>query len=454
MLSPDSHRLTEGNIFKNLFRFALPSLGGNFLTSLYGAADVFIISYFADSSALSATATGAQAVFTLMAFAIGLAIGGSILIGQYFGAKKNKDVIETISTFMTLLIGMGVVCSCFMLMFAAKVADWLKTPVEAWNGAYQYILICGGGIIFTFIYEGISAVLRGLGDSKNPLKFIAISCVANIFLDLLFIGVFGWGAKGAATATIISQSLSVMIAISYLKRKKFVFDFKPQSFKFYKDKAKTILKLSIPSSIQGIVIFMSFTIMTMAVNKLGVIASAVLGITNRIDGFLIMPALAFGGAVSVMTAQNMGANLISRAKQSFYAGFLMSLVFSIPSFCLMYFRPEWLMRIVNSDPAIIASGAEFMGAYSPDCLILGIVFCLNGFFNGCGRTLFTMGNNILTSVGLRIPLIFMAENLFEVGLVMPISTFPQIGISLAYFYSKRWKKSLISPVNNRRSEQR
>ena len=130
----------------------------------------------------------------------------------------------------------------------------------------------------------------------------------------------------------------------------------------------------------------------------------------------------------------------------------MTLVFSVPAFMLMYFKPDWLMEIVSSNPKIIESGAEFMLAYSPDALLLAIVFCLNGFFNGCGRTIFTMGNNILTSVGFRIPLIFMAGNLFEVGLVMPISTFPQIGISLAYFYSGRWKKYLISKTNNRRSE--
>ena len=452
MLSPDAHRLTEGSIFKNLLRFALPALGGNFLTSLYGAADVFIISYFDDPSTLSATATGAQAVFTLMAFAIGLAIGGSILIGQYFGAKKDKDVVETISTFLTLLITMGLACSLLMLCFAGKITDWLKTPPEAWQGAFQYILICGGGIIFTFIYEGISAILRGLGDSKNPLKFIAISCIVNVFLDLLFIGVFRWGAKGAAAATIISQSLSALIAIIYLKRKNFVFDFNLKSFNFHKEKAKIILKLSIPSSIQGIFIFMSFTIMTVAVNKLGVIASAVLGVTHRIDGFLIMPAMAFGGAVSIMTAQNMGAKLIKRAKQSFYAGLLMSLIFAVPAFAIMYFNPELLLRIVSSNPQIIASGSEFMLGYSPDCLLLALVFCTNGFFNGCGRTIFTMGNNILTSVAIRIPLIFMAGNLFDVGLVMPTSTIPQLLVAIAYFYIGRWKKPLISPVNNHHSE--
>ncbi|MDY6408056.1 MAG: MATE family efflux transporter [Pseudomonadota bacterium] len=450
MLSPDAHRLTEGNIFKNLIKFAIPALAGHFLVSLYGAADVFIISYFADSATLSATTTGAQAVFTLMAFAIGLAIGGSILIGQYFGARKSQDVLETISTFLVLLISIGVLCSVLMLGFAGQVVDWLQTPIEAWKGAFQYILICGGGIIFTFIYEGISAILRGMGDSKNPLKFVAIACCINILLDLLFIGFFHFGAAGAAIATIISQCISVMVAISYLKRKNFVFDFRPHSFKFYPQKAKMILRLSIPSSIQGIFIFLSFTIMTIAVNKLGVVSSAALGITNRIDGFLIMPALAFGGAVSVMTAQNMGAKFHTRARNCFYAGFLMSLIFAIPSFGVMYFYPKWLMELANSNPEIISAGSQFMSAYSPDCLLLALVFCINGFFNGCGRTTFTMGNNILSSAGFRIPLIFIATDLFEVGLAMPLSTLPQLAISITYFYIGRWKKSLIP--NNHHSE--
>jgi len=452
MLTPDAHRLTEGSIVKGLFRFALPALAGNFLTSFYGAADVFIISYFAKPQTISSTATGAQAVFTLMAFAIGLAIGGSILIGQYFGAKKNKDVIETISTFLTLLVGMGLFCSLTMLCLAAPITSWMHTPPEAWQGAFHYILICGGGIIFTFLYEGISAILRGLGDSKNPLKFIAIACCVNILLDLLFIGGFHWGATGAAAATVISQSLSVGIAIAYLRRKKFVFDFSPKSFKFHKEKAKMILKLAIPSAIQGIVIFMSFTIMTVAVNKLGVISSAVLGISNRIDGFLIMPAMAFGGAISVMTAQNMGAKLYARAKNGFYTGFLLSLIFAVPSFLLMFLSPASLMRLATSDPQIVAAGADFMLAYSPDCLLLAFVFCMNGFFNGCGRTGFTMGNNILSSGGFRIPLIFIAKDLFEVGLAMPLSTIPQVLIAAGYFYSGRWKKALIGKPNSHHSE--
>ena len=436
-------RLTHGNITKSLIRFALPFLGANLLVSLYGAADVFIVSYFADSAALAATATGAQAVWTLMALAIGLAMGGTILIGQYFGARQEKDVLETISTVLTLFGLTSVVCALSMFFLADNITDWLHTPAEAWQGTRNYILICGGGIIFTFAYESVSAVLRGLGDSKNPLKFVAIACVMNVILDVLFVGGFHWGAAGAAAATIISQACSVILAVLYLRHRHFMFDFKLKSFRLFPQKAKLILKLSIPSAIQQSIVFFSYTVMTIAVNKFGVVESAVLGITNRIDGFLIMPALAFGAAISVMAAQNMGAGEVRRARRVFFTGFLLSLIFAIPAFVLMYDYPELLMRLASDNPQIIQAGNIFMLAYSPDCILMALVFCINGFLNGCGRTTFTMGNNILVST-LRIYLILTAIDLFGVGLTMPLSTLPQAFIAFVYFLTGRWKRSLIA----------
>ena len=449
MLSANTHRFTDGNIVKSLIRFALPFLGSNFLVSLYGAADVLIVSRFADSATLAATATGAQAVFTLMSLAIGLALGGTILIGQYFGAKKERDVSETITTLFYLFWFVALFCSGTFLLLAAPITNWLKTPISAWQGTYHYILICGGGIFFTFAYEAISAVLRGLGDSKNPLKFVAIACICNIILDLLFIGYFHWGAAGAALATVISQGISVLVGGLYLKKQNFILS--GNGNRFVPDKAKMILKLGIPTAVQQTIVFASFTIMTLAVNELGVIESAVLGITNRIDGFLIMPALAFCAAISVMTAQNMGANKPERAQKSFFTGFLMSLLFAVPSFYLMLEKPAYLMRLVTSDPALIESGEYFMLAYSPDCLLLAAVFCLNGFFNGCGRTTFTMIVGGMSALVFRVPLIFMARDLFEVGLSMPFSTMPQLLIGIIYFSSNHWKKRLI-PIKSREAK--
>ena len=279
MKQTDLHRLTNGHIVWNIIRFALPFLGANLLMSLYGTADVLIVSYFADSATLSATATGAQAIFTVMALAMGLNLGGTILIGQYFGARRQNDVIQTIGTLFSLIFRIGIIASILLAMSAVTVAGWLQTPAEAFSGTVDYIRICGGGILFTFLYEAVSAVLKGLGDSKTPLKFVAVASVINIILDLIFVGLYHWGAAGAAVATVLAQAFSVFVGIVYLKRKNFLFDFKFKSFYYIPEKVKMILKLGVPTAIQHIIVFASFTVMTIVVNRLGVIESAVLGIT-------------------------------------------------------------------------------------------------------------------------------------------------------------------------------
>lgn len=443
MSSSDTHRLTSGNILWELIRFALPFLGSHILMSLYGAADVLIVSHFADSSALAATAIGAQAVFTVMALALGLSLGSTILIGQYFGAKKDDDVRETIGTSLSISFIVGLLASLLIFAFSGQITAWLETPTEAFQGTKHYIQICGGLIVLTFLYEAISAVLRGLGDSKNPLKFVAVACIINVLLDLLFVGYFRLGAAGAALATVMAQGCSVLFAIFYLKGRKFIFDFRLKSFKFIWQKAKLILTLGIPSSFQQAIVFISYTIMTIEVNKFGVIEAATLGITNRLDGFLIMPSLAFGAAISVMAAQNIGALKPERAKKALYTGFLLSLIFAIPSFFLMYFWPDKLMALVSSDAVIIQAGDLFMQAYSTECIFMALIFCIHGFINGCGHTSFTMFNNVFVSLAFRVPLILWATNLYEVGLSMPFSTMPQIVIALIYLASGRWKKSVI-----------
>lgn len=448
MLSSNTHRLTNGHIASTLLKFALPYLASNFLMALYGAADVFIVSYFADPSVLAATATGAQAIFMMMALAIGLSLGGTILIGQYFGAKREKDVIETIKTLFLLFIGTAIICAVVILIFAQNISELLKTPSESLDKAVQYISICGAGLIFTFSFEAISAVLRALGDSKNPMKFIALSCLLNIVLDLIFIVFFKWGAAGAATATVMAQAFSVFIAVSYLKKKGILFNLSLKNISFYPQKAKKILRLGIPTAIQQSIIFGSFTFMVAMVNKMGVISAAAVGITSKIDGFMIMPSMAFASAVSVMTAQNIGANQIQRAKETFYTGFLMSLCFGIPAFVAMYINPQLIMSLFTKNENIIQSGSEFILAYSPDCVLLCIVFCINGFMNGCGRTTFTMINNVSSTIFIRIPFIYLATTLFAVGFALPLATFPQIIFALIYFYSGKWKKPVIEKRRN------
>ena len=442
-MNSDTHRFTDGSILTGLIKFAIPFLIANFLVSMYGAVDVFIINYYTDSATLSAVATGTQVVFTIMAIINGLELGGTILIGQYFGAKKQKDVLETIGTELILFAWFSVVCAILMLALADDIVAWMKTPIQARQATINYIRICGAGLLFSSMYEAISSILRGLGDSKNPLKFIAVACVINALLDVLFVGYFHWGASGAAVATAIAQALSFIISVIYLKTHKFMFDFKRKSFQFISQKAKMILKLGIPTAIQNGILYLSFTITVISINKLGVVVSAALSITDRIESFMLLPAIAFGSAISVVVAQNMGANKINRAKESFYIGYLLSLLFAIPSFLLMFVWPEKLIRLISSNPEYIETGAQFMHVYSPACLFVVIVCSVNGLLVGSGRTTFVMINDIIASVIFRIPLILMATGLIEIGLALPLATLPRAILPLCYFVSGRWKRPLL-----------
>ncbi len=256
---------------------------------------------------------------------VGVTLGGTILIAQYVGAKMDGDIRETIGSMLTLFIIAGLVLTAVMFAMLEPILGWLKTPEEALDQARQYSQVAFCGILFTLMYNGISAVLRGMGDSTRPLIFIAVACILNIGLDLIFVGPLGMGAWGAALATILSQGVSMVLSVIYLKRQDFRFDFKPKSFRLHRGKTLRILKLGLPISLQESMVNLSFLIISAAVNALGVAASAAVGIAGKFDGFAMLPATALSGAISSMAAQNMGAGQSERARKTMYTGIAFSL---------------------------------------------------------------------------------------------------------------------------------
>ncbi len=449
----NTQKLTYGPIWLPLVKFALPFLGASFLQALYGTTDMLIVSYFGDASVLSGVGIGAQVIFAVMCLIAGLTTGGTILIGQYFGANKTKDVQETIGTMFGLFSIVGVIMTVLFLLLTPTLVDWLQTPKESVEETKHYLYFGALGICFTFGYNGICAVLRGLGDSKNPLKFITIACLCNIVLDFLFVGAFNWGAGGASLATTLSQGISLFFAIRYLNKNKFIFDFKFKNFLLIPDKIKMILKIGIPVSFQDSILMISFLFVLVIVNKMGVYASAAAGITEKIDGLTIIPSLAFSSAVSVMVAQNIGAGHLDRARQVMFTGLLTSLCFGVPMFFLMSHFPSTVMSWTTNNPEIIRQGADYIYGYSADCILLCVVFALNGFLNGCGKTTFTMLNNVFAALFVRLPLVYIATDLFEVGWALPIVAFPQILFALFYFYTGRWKKGIIKNISTQENIQ-
>ena len=242
--------LTQGSIYKNLLYFATPFLLANFVQALYGTVDMAVVGWFTDASGITAVSIGSQIMTIVNSLVTGVTMGGTILIAQFLGAQQQGHVKDTIGTMLTMFLIIGTVLSIVMFLLCPWLLILLQTPEKAFVQALHYTQIAACGILFTLLYNGISAVLRGMGDSVRPLIFITVACITNILLDLILVGALKQGAAGAALATILSQGISMILAILYLKRKDFVFDFKLRSFRIHKRKALQIIMLGLPISLQ------------------------------------------------------------------------------------------------------------------------------------------------------------------------------------------------------------
>lgn len=441
--------LVEGDVKKSLLRFTLPFLAATLLQFFYGAVDLIIVGMFDPTGAgVSAVTTGSQLMQTATSLLMGLASGGTVLIGQYWGAQRREDVSKTIGTMFTFFSILAVVMTAVITLGAGAFVSLMRVPAEAVASARQYVFICGCGVIFITGYNMVSGILRGLGDSKHPMLFVFIACIANIIGDLILVGPLNMGAAGAAIATVAAQALSLLLSVFVLRQKDFPFDFHLRSFRIAGDKLWGLLRLGIPIAIQNILVNISFLIITGVVNGMGLIASAAMGTAGRIIDFCMMGPIAFYSSISAMTAQNIGAGHQERARQTLKYGILFSLIFGVVMFSLIQLSPQGAISIVNKNPEIMAAGALCLRGFSFDCLLVCFVFALNGFFGGCGRTGFTMANSLIATFIVRIPFtLFVASlpdpSLFLIGLASPLASILQILIQLTYYKLGRWRAGSV-----------
>ncbi len=443
------NRLTEGSVIKQLIKFSLPLLLSNIVQALYSVADMLIVGWFSGTYTMSAVNIGGQITMVVTNFVIGLAIGGTVLIAQYIGAKKNEEVDKTIGTLFTLMGILAIFFSIFMTFFSDVMLKLLNTPEESYDMAKNYVLICMWGIIFVFGYNAISAILRGMGDSKRPLAFVGIASTINIILDIIFVGPLNMNATGAAIATIIAQATAMFLAIIYLKRSRFVFNFHHTSFRIHKDKLKLLLKVGIPSSAQNVIVGISFLVLTSIINDLGgVTASAAVGIVGKFNSFAILPAIAMSASVSAMSAQNIGAGLYDRAKKTLWSAITISFVISVAIFAFVQIFPEAILQAFKAEPDVIEIGVSYLRSFSYDYLIVPFAFCINGLLNGSGYSIISMTSSIISSLVFRIPLVFLFARVLETGVgslgyAAPIATVFASLIGGYFYFSGKWKKDKL-----------
>ena len=442
--------LTQGSVPKVLLQFAVPFLVANILQALYGGADLFVVGQYDDSAGVAAVAIGSQVMQTITGIILGITTGTTVLIAIATGAKDNRKVASTIGSSIWLFSITGIILTLLMILLHSQIAEWMHTPTEAMSDTKRYILVCSTGILFIIGYNVVCGILRGLGDSKTPLYFIALACIINIVLDFILVGYFHLGATGAAIATVTAQGVSFATALCFLHRKGFHFEFTRRDIRLNGVLSKRILALGAPIALQDALINVSFLIITVIVNQMGVIASASLGVVEKIIVFAMLPPMAISSAVATMTAQNYGAGLIRRMNQCLLSGIGLALIFGVTVCLYSQFLPETLTAFFSKDPAVISMAAEYLKGYSIDCVIVSFVFCINSYFSGQGNSLFPMIHSLIATFLFRIPLSYWfsqidSSSLFIMGFAPPLSTIVSLLICIWYLIYKKDKRSTTHP---------
>lgn len=438
----DERALVEGKILPALLAFSGPFLLASILQALYGAVDLLVVGQFADSARVSAVAIGGQVMQTITGIVLGISTGGTVVIGQYTGAKKKRAAAFAVGNLTALFMVIGIVLTIVMLLVVKPVTAVMQTPPEAFSHTIQYIRVCACGIPFIVGYNGVSGVFRGFGDSRTPLYFVALACLVNVGLDFLLVAGFHMGAPGAALATVIAQGVSFCAALLYMVKKGLPVDFKKEYIGLRGGQAVRILKIGSPIAVQDALVNVSFLIITGIINTMGVIASASVGIDEKIIIFAMLVPNSFASAVAVMTAQNVGAGRMDRAKKSLWTAAGLGFIFGFLVWICCQFAPEALTALFSRDPQVIYQAGLYLKNYTIDCMLVAFIFCANAFFSGCGYSLFSLLHSMLATFGVRVPISWLLSRmsgvtLLEMGYVPPLASC--ISVILCSFYLKMGK---------------
>ncbi|MDO4628393.1 MAG: MATE family efflux transporter [Planctomycetia bacterium] len=430
--------IIDGNIPCTLVKFAIPLMFAMFLQVLYGAADVFVVGLYADKAAISAIANGTQFMFVVMGFIMGLTVGGTVLIGVRVGEKNTDGVAQAIGTIGVLFGGMSLILTPFLAGFTGIFVSWMRVPAEAVDYCVHYIFICSLGIPFIIGYNVVSAIYRGLGDSKTPLIFVGIACILNIIVDFILIGGFRMSTMGAALATVLSQGISFFLAVLYMRKKGCGFQICRRHFTLNREVISKIIRVGLPLACQDCLVSISFMIIMIFVNTMGLVASASVGISGRIIGFCMIPPVSLAGAVATMTAQNMGAKKTRRAILSLRYGILFSLIFGVGTWTFFQLVPELATGIFTHDVDVRRGAALYLQSFTLDCILVSIIFSMNSYFSGCGKSFVCMIYSLASTFGIRVPAAYWISTLpsctlYHLGFAAPAATLFSIVIAVIYF---------------------
>ena len=422
-LRPLERDLTTGSVFRNIVFFSLPYLLSYFLQVLYGVADLFIIGQFEGVESTTAVSIGSQIMHMLTVMIVGLAMGTTVCIGQAVGAKNPKETALNLGNSATLFMTLSILLAGVLLILAKPIVSAMSTPAEAVSGTVAYLTICFIGVPFITAYNIISSIFRGMGDSKSPMYFVAVACVGNILLDYLFIGFFRLGPAGAALGTTLSQTISVIVSLAYIGKRKMGLSVSKRDFKPQKAIMGKILKIGFPICLQDGLIQIAFLIITIIANMRGLTDAAAVGIVEKIICFLFLTPSAMLSTVSALGAQNIGAGKLRRAEETLRYSIMIAAGYGVAVSGVILCIAEPVVGWFTPDASVIVAGGQYLRGYVWDCIFAGIHFCFSGYFCALGKSGLSFLHNIVAISLVRVPGVYLTSQLFpDTLLPMGIAT--------------------------------
>lgn len=450
-MTNDKADFTQGNILKKLVAFMMPVLGALILQAAYGAVDLLVVGRFGSTSGLSAVSTGSQVLNLVTFVVIQFAMGITVLIARYLGEKRPERIGAVIGGGAVVFTMMSVALFIAMVGFARPISVLMQAPAEAVDLTASYVRICGAGIFFIVAYNLLSAIFRGLGDSKSPLLFVLVACIVNIIGDLILVAGLHMDAAGAAIATVTAQALSVVFAVMLLLKKDLPFAITKKDFRL-NPQCRKFLKIGLPLALQEFLTQISFLALCAFVNRLGLEASSGYGVACKIVNFAMLVPSSLMQSMASFVSQNIGAGKKKRAKQSMFTGIGVGLAVGCVVFVLVLFKGDVLCSAFSTDAAVIQNGFAYLKGFAPETLVTAILFSMVGYFNGNNKTVWVMTQGLIQTLLVRLPLAYFMSiqtnaSLTKIGLAAPVATTVGIVLNVGFFIylnQTEQRKSILS----------
>ena len=436
-MKSDKADFTQGSILKKLVAFMMPVLGALILQAAYGAVDLLVVGRFGSTSGLSAVSTGSQVLNLVTFVVVQFAMGITVLIARYLGEKKPEKIGAVIGGGAIVFTIISVVLFIVMVCFAHPISILMQAPEEAVDLTASYVRICGGGIFFIVAYNLLSAIFRGLGDSKSPLLFVLVACIVNVIGDLALVAGLHMDAAGAAIATVSAQALSVVFAVVLLIKKELPFSIARKDFRL-NPQCKKFLKIGLPLALQEFLTQVSFLALCAFVNRLGLEASSGYGVACKIVNFAMLVPSALMQSMASFVSQNIGAGKKKRAKKSMFTGIGVGLVVGCLVFALVMLKGDMLAGFFSTDAAVIENGYAYLKGFALETIVTAIMFSMVGYFNGNNKTVWVMAQGLIQTLLVRLPLAYYMSiqpdaSLTKIGFAAPEATIFGIVLNVIFY---------------------